>query len=313
MLLVHFVLVARALRAPVAIVTALLGYALVMDSSWWQDHIAMVQLSEPIAFAYVVTWLLLRRRHDVAAGIALGVAIALKPYAALMLVPLVVWRRWPAACAAVAIYLAAAATVTWRFGARAWSEYAAMVPAAQAGWTAHIRNASLHGIVARLWRPACGAGGTPPRVALALAALAALALVALLAWHARLRPAPGDGAVDADIDLPFAAFTVASAWLNPVTWEHYDVTLVLPMAVALAYAWRATPRPWAIATTVVLAVVALLLAINMRAKLHVATDWPHHRHLMLHFFEVANWLPWPLVLATCVALERHRRSARVRP
>jgi glycosyl transferase family 87 len=315
LLLIHFVLLVQELRAPVPIVTALVGYALVMDTSWWQDHVAMVQVSEPIAFAYLLAWIFLRRRHDVAAGIAIGVAMTIKPYAALLVLLLLVGRRWSGAIAATATYLVAAAVVTWRFGARCWLEYVAGLPAAQAGWTAHIRNASLSGIVARLWRPACEHGGAPPRTATIVAMLASAGLVALLAWSARdaVRRQPEGAGVDDEVDLPFAAFTVASAWLNPVTWEHYDVTLIMPIGIALFAAFRLPPRraaaAWAAATALLLVAVALLLGIAMQSKLRVAAEWPAHRHLMLHLYEVANWLPWPLVLGACMALAWKRRRS----
>jgi hypothetical protein len=301
LLLVHFVLLAAELRAPVPIATALLGYALVMDTSWWRDHVRMIQVSEPIAFAYLVAWIFWRRNHEIACGVAIGVAMTLKPYAGLMLLMLLWGRRWSGALAAVATYAVAALVVTARFGLACWREFLVMLPATQAYWTAHVRNASLQGIIARGF-----SGAAPPslgKVAL-LTALVSMALVAAIAWLtrgalARKRPAPP---IDDAIDLPFALFAVASAWLNPVVWEHYDVTLIQPMGVALFAAWRGRARAWpawAVAATATLVAVALLLSIDMSLKLHTRG----------RFYEVANWLEWPLVLGLLAALHGRRKVA----
>lgn len=307
LLLVHFVLLAAEVRAPVALATAVLGYALVSDTTWWADHVHMIQISLPIAFLYLVAWVFLRRGHEVACGVVIGLALTLKLYAGLVVIMLLVGRRWRGAIAAAAVYLVAAAVATWRFGVGCWREYFAMLPATQNQWTAHIRNASLQGIVLRWWYPACGPRGHTLPVATALATLLSVAIVVALALGTRraLTPKASPPPVDADVDLPFAMFALASAWLNPVVWEHYDVTLIQPMAVALLAAWRLGGRgrtAWAAGVSAVLVVVALLLSIDMYAKGHAGS------HAMLHAYEVANWLPWPLTLAACAAVFWRQRA-----
>ncbi|MDB4967848.1 MAG: Membrane protein, partial [Myxococcales bacterium] len=155
MLLVHCVLLAAELRAPVALVTGLFAFALVSDTSWWANHVAMIQISEPIAFLYLLAWLFLRRDHETLAGVMVGLALSLKLYAGLLVVMLLVGRRWRGAGAAVATYLVFAIAATWRFGFACWGEFAKMLPATQNYWTAHIRNAGVQGIVLRWWWPSC--------------------------------------------------------------------------------------------------------------------------------------------------------------
>jgi hypothetical protein len=306
LLLVHFVLLAAELRAPVPLATALLGYALVMDTSWWREHVHMIQVSEPIAFLYLVAWIFLRRNHEIACGVVLGLALSIKPYAGLLVIMLLVGRRWAGAIAAAATWAVLALVVTVRFGFACWRQFLAMLPATQAFWTAHIRNASVQGIVARAWPT--HAGAPPPLWAVALvAALVGVALVAVLAMAtrgplARKEPAPP---IDDAIDLPFALFAVASAWLNPVVWEHYDVTLIQPIGVALFAAWRLdgrNRRAWAAAVTLALVAVALLLSIDMNTKSQLRIATTAHDRARLHAYEVANWLPWPLMLAVGGAL-----------
>ncbi|MCU1278800.1 MAG: hypothetical protein JWM53_2346, partial [bacterium] len=135
MLLVHFILLARELRGPLPLVTALLGFALVSDTSWWAYHVAMIQISEPIALCYVLAWLFLRRERDLLAGVMIGLALSLKLYAGLLVLMLLFARRWRAAAAATAVYLAFAVAATARFGFGCWREFVKMLPATQSHWT----------------------------------------------------------------------------------------------------------------------------------------------------------------------------------
>src|SRR5947209_2267249 len=80
LIFVHFRVLAYGLRTTLPAVTALVGFALAMDASGWRDHVANIQLSGPIAFSYLVAWMAVRRRRDVAAGIAIGLAMTMKPY-----------------------------------------------------------------------------------------------------------------------------------------------------------------------------------------------------------------------------------------
>jgi hypothetical protein len=311
MLLVHVLLLAIELRAPVPLATALLAYTLVMDTTFWRMHVANIQLSEPIALLYVLAWIFLRRRHATASGIAIGLAMTLKPYAGLLLLLFILARRWRALVAALSTYAVAALIATWRFGFSCWREFAAALPATQALWTATRHNASVQGIVARWWHPACREPAVAGWQATFVALLLDLVIVALIAWMTRraLATAQPDGPVDDEIDLPFALLVTASAWLNPVVWEHYSVTLLQPIAVAAAATARLAQRRDArwLAPALALLVSIVLLGIDVDAKDQAVRL---HQHMATHFYEVANWLPWPLVLATLAALLVLRRSAR---
>jgi hypothetical protein len=311
LLLLHFIILAAELRAPVPIVTALLGYALVSDTSWWQNHVAMIQISEPIAFLYLLAWVFLRRGHETSAGVMIGLALTLKPYAGLLVIMLLVGRRWRGAIAAAGVYLAFAAVATWRFGWACWGQYLATLPATQNQWTGNLRNGSVQGIVLRWWFPAGGPRAHTTPTATAVATLISLGLVAALVLSTRrsLARKPSSPPIDSDVDLPFALFATASAWLNPVVWEHYYVTLIQPLGVALFAAWRQRgPKwlAWALGTTSVLVAVGLLLSIDMHEKGRLLAAGAHR---LLHLYEVANWLPWPLMLLSCGLLHWHRRGA----
>jgi alpha-1,2-mannosyltransferase len=307
MLLVHLIVVASELALPAPLATATLAFGAVLSQSWMQDHLAMVQLGEPIAFLYVLAWVCLRREQPLAGGALLGLACTLKLFPGLMLLYLLVTRRWRAAAAAAATWLAVAAYMTAHFGLAAWPEYFAQQPSIANTWMAHVRNGSLHGVVLRLFWPACQARGPTLPLASALSLVAALAILVAL-WRATR----GGAAQAATMDASYAAFSVASVFLNPWVWEHYYVLLLFPLLVAAALLGDALrlglPRPQAALLAAALLSVVALLGIDMHQKQQDGMG-----HLKLHAYEVANWLPWPLVMAILAALAVlvGRRRARL--
>jgi len=310
MLLVHLVLVASELRVPQPLATGFLAFAVVMHTSWWSYHVQMVQLSEPIALLYVLAWICLRRNHDVATGLLLGMACTMKLYAGLVVLPFLVARRWRVVGAAAAIYVGFAVLATWHFGLACWHEYLPMLRQTQNAWMSNLKNASLHGIILRLWFRPGGPRGPMLLKATLLAWTLSLAIIGALVWSTRRvfarRPETTPGTIDDRVDLPFALFTTASVWLNPVVWEHYDVTLLFPMALALVTAWRLRGRDrlgWLVGVTAAVALVAYLLGIDMYAK----TNAPSLR--LLVWYVTANWLPWPIMLAVLGALFWRRERA----
>lgn len=305
MLFIHLVLVAAELRVPMALVTALVAFSLVMDTQWWVYHVTMLQLSEPIAFLYVLAWLCLRRDHEIGCGVLLGLACSMKLYAGLLVLLLLVGRRWRGAIASVLVYLAFAVAATWRFGLACWREYLPMLRNSQHEVVRSEHNASLQGVIVRAWPQRWYHGDWISRATL-VASLLSLALIVAMAWFVRRdvvrkpRPLP----IDEAVDLPFALFSVASVWLNPVAWEHYNVTLLAPLAVALFAAWRQPGRArlvWIGAITAAFVFVAYLLSINMYEKNHPATV------AAATWYNAANWIPWPITLGMIAALILRRR------
>ncbi|HEY1585151.1 MAG TPA: glycosyltransferase family 87 protein, partial [Polyangia bacterium] len=304
MLLIHLVLVASELRVPMVLPTALLSWALVMDTQWWVYHVTMIQLSEPIAFLYVLAWICLRRDHEIASGILLGLACSMKVYAGLLVLLLLVGKRWRGVAAAVVVYLGFVIAATWGFGSACWREYLPMMRDSQEAWVGRANNASLQGIMVRAWPTSWMTGHWVPKAMLAAMLLSALIIVGLLWLSRRDLAARVTGRGDEAIDLPFALFSVASVWLNPVAWEHYNATLPFPLAVAFFAVWRQQGRArilWIVGINAMLLFVAWLLSIDMYEKTHAATPAAQR------WFITANWLPWPLTM-TALGLLFWRRS-----
>jgi alpha-1,2-mannosyltransferase len=314
-LLLHMLLLSFEIRLPASLVTAILLYSLTLSRSWMVNHLAMAQTSELIAFTYLLGWYFLRRNEEIAAGVALGLACTFKLFPGLMVLFLLIVRRWRAFAAACAAYLAIAAVMTARFGLIAWKQFFLMQPGIANMWIGHIRNASLHGITLRLFYPICRPYGPTRPDATALAVGSSLLLLTLAAWLAR-RAARSERM----LDLAYALFSVLSVFLNPWVWEHYAVLLILPLfvaAVGLLEAWRQATwrggRGGAALGFGLLACVVGMLSMDMFTKTNILAAYLHgdHRlHSWLHLAEVANWLPFPLmILVLGMLLHRAGKAA----
>jgi hypothetical protein len=307
LLLSELVMLAQALRCPAPNASAWLAFAFLVSCPLTLYHASLGQLSQAIAFLYTAAWLSLRRDDQVLAGVSLGAACTLKFFPALLLLFLVLGRRWRAVIAAGVVFLLVAAVMTARFGLSAWPAFFAQQSAVADAWMGNIANLSVHGIVARLFAPACGPVGPVRALPLALSTALALALLGAASWWSRKQVRD-----PRTLDLPFAAFAVLSVINGQWAWEHYALILVPPLciaAAALVAAWReGAPRTGVIAGGVA-------LAVSLAAwRIEIVTKLVHQRayqrsgtdHLALHAYEVLNWLPGILLAVTLLALLRWR-------
>ena len=119
----HAFLCAKELKYPVPFAIAVLVSSAVLTTSWFSYHFDAIQYSEPIAFWYVIAWWLLRRKRDVGAGVCLGAALTMKLFPGLLLILLLVARRFRALFAAVGTYLVIAAVMTRGYGVTSWLDF----------------------------------------------------------------------------------------------------------------------------------------------------------------------------------------------
>jgi hypothetical protein len=323
-LLAHVSLCVSELRLPSPLVTTTFVFCFVGSSSWMIEHLHVVQVSEVIAFLYVLAWYALRRGREELAGAAIGLACTIKLFPGVMCVYFLFAGRWRAVAGALAAYLPVAALMTSRFGLASWPMFFSQQSGISNWWMGHIRNASLLGVVLRALTPVCVAHASPSRLSTLLGAACSLALLgaAFLVCRRRLR-------ARADEDLTFALFATISVFVNAWIWEHYRVFLILPFLLVLRAAWaRASGawRGWArdpspgielrgmplaetatpLALGAGLGVVAACLRDRMWDKVQAIDTYlaggmaPAVRawlHLRLHQLEIENWLPWPLMIA----------------
>jgi alpha-1,2-mannosyltransferase len=304
LLLLELGLIAQALRCPAPGATTWLAFGFLVSCPLVAYHASLGQLSQAIAFLYVAVWLALRRDDQLLAGTALGAACTMKFFPAVMILYLLVTRRWRAVVAAGVVFALVAAVMTARFGLSAWPAFFAQQSLVASEWMNNIANLSLHGIVARLFSPACDPPAAMRTAPLVLSALLSLALLGAAGWWSR-RAREVEG-----LDLSFAAFAVLSVLVGQWAWEHYALLLVLPAAIATAQlvaAWQAGRRSTAVAGLAAVVLSAALWRLEVTAKL--AHQRAHLRgvpgeHLALHLHEVLNWLPGVLLLATLMVLLR---------
>jgi Glycosyltransferase family 87 len=311
LLLLHLYLTALQLRAPLPLIALLWAVSFVLVQRWMYWHLQMVQLGEPIAFLYLLSWLFLRQGREWEGGAAIGLAGTLKLFPGVMFAFLALTRRWKALGVAVATWGAVAVYMTIGFGEWAcWPQYFARQPLIANTWMHHIRNSSLFGIVQRWWNPACFPHTGVVPVAKWLAVLISLAILAGLWWISRREAARPE-----TIDAPFAAFAVASVFLNVWVWEHYYVLVLTPLAVAAAQLrdlhLRGMRWWWTALGAATVYLVLWTMDIDPELKSHPAIH-DQYVHLRMHLYEIANWIPWVatliLLAALIVAADRRNRT-----
>jgi hypothetical protein len=245
-LLFHIIICAQELQLPAKTGFVLLAFGLTLRTTWMGEHLILVQVSEIIAFLFVLSWYLLRRRREVQAGITLGIACSFKLFPGVLVLFLLLTRRFRGVAAACATYAAIAIYMTSGFGWRAWKDFFHQQGPIANYWMGHIRNASLHGIIVRLFHPLCERPADdaqalsiigelrklpslPPIPGARWATIASLVLLAFCWWISRR-----DAGRTATLDVPYALFGTVAVFVNPWIWEHYAALLIMPLFVLIA-------------------------------------------------------------------------------
>jgi alpha-1,2-mannosyltransferase len=225
-----------------AVLLSLLASAFPLQTNFEHQNMNLVLLALTGAAAWAIAG-----RRDAAGGILLGIAAALKAFPALLLVYLLIRRKWRAAAFGVMATVVLTLLSALRFGPdvgatiRDWLEISAT-----GGWPVRGHNQSLFAMFARAFGPedALATGhlwaADHPRIhgawmATALA-LAAVTLAACVRWQAAADPGTPAG---------FAPMLALAVLLSPIAWDHYWV-LLFPAFLYLALARdRARWVPWA--------------------------------------------------------------------
>jgi len=333
-LVVHVAICLKELRFPAPVVLTILLSSAFFATDAMFIHFIFIQLSEYIALAYVIAWRKLRRGEDFGAGMAVGVGITLKLFPGLAALLFLVGRKWKAFAGACVMFLAVALVMASTFGIRAWPRFFKMQDDVLAFWLGHVRNASLQGIVHRWFSPICEGHVPPNRVAIQTAAALALVLIVsgfVLSWPDLVRARKEDPKA---IDMPFALFSALSAFLTAWVWEHYVLILILPGFLVFSRlfgSFRTTLRAWldervtlkalaieSLAFGVGLsgfAVIAKAVSLNAAGAEQLFDLWNSRKdpsvHYLLHYYEVAKYAPWLVMIALCFfCLARARLAER---
>ncbi|GAC1481144.1 MAG: hypothetical protein PVSMB9_06260 [Candidatus Dormibacteria bacterium] len=191
-----------------------------------------------LKFQQVATaWLLLLagtllaalRRRDATGGVLLALAASLK-VTPLFLIPLFfrIGRRRLALFGGAA--LTAVTAVTMLMSPESWQFFTVVLPRIGLG-TANWDNGSIDGLVSRVVQYAPGiAGDATQSVAKAVIAFAALTVLGWTLWSCR-----GGNDPAWTLRLSVGALVTALLIVSSVTWQHHLVTLLLPLATAMAW------------------------------------------------------------------------------
>jgi alpha-1,2-mannosyltransferase len=194
-------------------------------------HLALGQLSFLLTVCVVGCWSLLQQKRDILAGILLSLACMIKLFPGLLLVYLLLRRRWWAIGSAIASMGVLTLLMLVIIGVDDLTFYlTTIIPHDADRFGSVVGNFSLHAAIKRLFignylvRPLIEA----PLLATALIILSSLGVVALLVYQiGRVPPTPTNETV------AFALVCVAMLLLSPITWSHALLLLALPCGLFL--------------------------------------------------------------------------------
>jgi hypothetical protein len=194
---------------------AMVAVAALLLSAPLQSTVALGQVYGLLTAALTVAWLAARQGRSGWAGVALGLAVAVKPSLAPLLLWPVVQRRWPTLFAALA---AGAVATAVGIVAAGWSDTVDWLRLLRAfRVTGFLDNDSLAALAVRFHLPPW------------LGCLVAAGLLGITVYRARRRP-----------ELALWSITAAALLLAPVAWNNYLVLLAPAVPVLLAAGrWRA--------------------------------------------------------------------------
>lgn len=196
----------------------------------WTPVISLIRQSQSalvISVLMIWGWWELRRNRPVRAGVAIGLATALKLFPGLLLIYLLLRNR-----KAFASGLVTAATL---FGLplvllqrQDFLDYSKAAQNVAVRWGASVHNLSILAFLRRdIGLPAAGHGFAS---AGALTSAVGILLTALAVWLVFRRSAKYAGGAEG-LDLEYSLFLCLMPLLSPVVWDHYLTILLLPLAV----------------------------------------------------------------------------------
>lgn len=195
----------------------------------WQQ-VTQGQLNFVLALLVVGIWVADRHDRPLTAGALLGFATAIKLFPGFLILYFLLRRQWRAVVASAVSFAAFTAATTAVLGVEAYQTYIARVLPQAVTWKSTWNNASWPGLCAKLFNPENGHTSTTPLVdspllellGTGLGWLVVLAALAIITWRAKSL---------ANRDHAFGATVTAMLLLSPVTWEHYFVILIVPLAL----------------------------------------------------------------------------------
>jgi hypothetical protein len=177
-----------------------------------------------LSLLITLSWYWLHKARFIASGVALGAAIALKLFPALLLVYFLLRARLGLAAALVttlALNLLAAAC----FGFNAFVEYARTARLDSDAHAAAFDNCSLYQALNQVSYIL----SLPLLRSIGFYVVVCFCLVAVVCFEMLRKKSDDVSARDSDV--AFSLFVVGMCFLSPLCWSHYFVVLLVPLAV----------------------------------------------------------------------------------
>lgn len=208
------------------------------------------QLNLVLLLLVTGAWALQRRGQWGWSGTLVGIAAALKLFPAFLGLYFLMQRRWRAVFTTVGVFVVVNLLTAGVLGWEAYRDYFSVVVPRVSGFREFWPNASITGYWSKLFEGASGhvvplwQAPALAKLATAVSSLIVVLLTAQRCWRADTLAAR---------DQAFGLCTIAMLLLSPITWDHYFLLLVLPLAIL----WQTT-RPTAVNRGMLIAVVVLL-------------------------------------------------------
>ncbi len=260
---------------------------LLLTSGALTHHLFQGQWNLILLLLMTGCWAADRGGREVLGGSLLGAAMALKLFPGFLLLYFVARRQWRSVASAGAVFVLLNAAALAVFGVESIRTYFFEVVPQLGQFRDTWTNASLMGFLSRLFDGSRSGHVYPllkSELLMQAAYVIASGLLVLAAgwrvWQAKSRP---------QRDVAFGLCIIAMLLISPVTWNHYFVMLILPLAVL----WRAAGTSVSKRSFVAVAVLMLLtiqpqwiwnVAIPGREGAYVALPWQTLVYISIQFY-----------------------------
>ena len=198
--------------SPIGRSTLILGTALMLASAPIVSAFEFGTVSLVVAGLILVVWIDAESDRQWISGLCLGLALILKAWPAILLIPLLVHRRFRAAAWCVGL-IALVESMAWGLFRIAPGEVVSALSSTSNRWIGYSGNGSLSGVLVR--------SGVNPLLATIPAAAIGASVVAVASTKHKA--------------LAYPLAIVVGLLVSPLSWEHYDVALLAIAAITFAY------------------------------------------------------------------------------
>jgi hypothetical protein len=192
------------------------------------------QLNLLLLLIITAAWATMRAERLEVSGFLVGVATAIKLFPGFLALYFAYRRQWSGVAFSVVGFVALNVLTGAVLGWECYSDYFRTVVPRVSEFRDFWPNASIAGFYSKLLDGASG-HVIPlvklPQLAQAATVVGALAVVGLVAWKCLKAKSQGD------CDLAFGLCIVAMLLVSPITWDHYFLLLLLPLAIL----WKVSP------------------------------------------------------------------------